>query len=182
MNEYIDELDAIVDRARERYESVLATPSGRVLVAEGAALEDFTPQDLGAALVAVIDIGEEVEEAVNALEPPPRLADLHTSWFDFEGGFVAAQAALAPRASAAADWEELSATPEMEAYRATLAVDKQLCTDFQEELDATAASGVFADVPWLPDELKDAVEAVLGCDGYPERPEDVFRPPPARQP
>ena len=65
----------------------------------------------------------------------------------------------------------------MATYRAALAYDKQLCSDFQAELDATEERGVFADTPWIPGELKEVVEVVLGCEGYPDDPEDVYRPP-----
>ncbi len=41
---------------------------------------------------------------------------------------------------------------------------------------ATEARGAFADTPWLPGELKEIVSALLGCDVYPEHPEDTFGP------
>ena len=66
----------------------------------------------------------------------------------------------------------------MEAYRAALARAKQWCIDLDARFDATAQREVFADTPWLPGEMKEVVEAVLGCEGYPEHPEDVYRPPP----
>jgi hypothetical protein len=178
LTEYVERLNAIVEGARRQYEVLVASPPGAVLVAEGAQLGDFTPQDLQAALERVSEIGVEVEEAVDAIEPPEQITDLHNLWFDFDGNFTSAQEALATRAGSAADWEELSESPEMAAYRAALAEDKRTCTDFQAQLDATEERGVFADVPWIPGELKEVVEVVLGCQGYPEHPEDVFRPPP----
>jgi hypothetical protein len=45
--------------------------------------------------------------------------------------------------------------------------------------NATEARGVFAETPWIPGELKEIVEGVIGCAGYPENPGDVYRPPPA---
>lgn len=178
LTEYVDRLNAIVERARRQYEVLVASPPGAVLVAQPEQLTDFTPQDLQAALERVSEIGVEVEEAVDAIEPPEQITDLHDLWFDFDGSFTSAQEALATRAGTAADWEELSESPEMAAYRAALAEDKQTCTDFQAHLDATEERGVFADVPWIPGELKEVVEVVLGCQGYPEHPEDVYRPPP----
>jgi hypothetical protein len=116
-----------------------------------------------------------------AIEPPEQVAAFHNFYFA-TSKFTAARETLAARAATAADWEELSESPEMAAYRAAIAEDKQACTDFEAEMDATAERGVFADVPWFPSELSEVVEGVLGCEGYPERPEDVYRPPPTSTP
>jgi hypothetical protein len=65
----------------------------------------------------------------------------------------------------------------MEAYRAALAKDKRECDETEAELNAIAEQReAFADTPWVPGELKGIFEAVLGCSGYPERPEDAYRP------
>jgi hypothetical protein len=66
----------------------------------------------------------------------------------------------------------------MAAYRTAVTIDRQACLDIQAELDATAARGVFADTPWIPGELKEVVETVLGCGTFPETPQDLYRPPP----
>jgi hypothetical protein len=94
----------------------------------------------------------------------------------FDTRFASAREALAARAGAAADWEELSETTEMADYRAAVVMDKQTCIEFQGELDATAQRGVFADATWIPAELKEVVEAALGCASFPENPEDLYRP------
>lgn len=178
LTEYVEELSIVVDHARERYDELLATRQGAVLVAEGDQLTDYTPHDLKIAIEQVSEIGREVERAVAAIEPPNQIADLHNFYFDFgEDSYTAAYDALAVRAGTAASWEELSASPEMAAYRAALARDKQLCVDLDAEFEATADREVFADTPWIPNELKEVVEAVIGCSGYPEHPEDVYRPP-----
>ncbi len=38
-----------------------------------------------------------------------------------------------------------------------------LCLEFQSRLDATAERKTFAEVPWLPSELKEVVSLVVGC-------------------
>ena len=43
--EYVEQLNAIESRARQQYEVLVASEQGAVLVAEGAQLTDFTPQD-----------------------------------------------------------------------------------------------------------------------------------------
>ena len=142
LTEYVEQLNAIVDGARQQYEVLVAGPQGAVLVAEEAQLTDFTPPDLQAAFERVKEIEVEVQEATDAIEPPQQIADLHNFWFDFDDDpLISAQDALAARAGTAAAWEELSASPEMVAYRAALAEDKETCTDFQAELDATQERG-----------------------------------------
>ena len=87
--------------------------------------------------------------------------------------------ALAARAGTVAGWEEFYDSAEVAAYRAALVEGKQVCVEFQTRLDATAKRGVFADTPWIPAALSEVVEARLGCDLFPENPENVFRPVPA---
>jgi hypothetical protein len=70
----------------------------------------------------------------------------------------------------------------MAAYRTSVAADKQACVDIQAELDATAEREIFAETPWIPSDLKEVVEAALGCAAWPENPEDMYRPPPISTP
>ncbi len=183
LTDYVERINAAVDRAAQQYFDLVGSPQGEVLVAEAVQLNSFAPQDLQTALEHIREIEAGVEEAVNAIEPPSEVADLHHLLFDFDSGFISAQEALAVRAGTAQSWEELSETPEMAAYRYALTADKQQCADTQTEMNAIAERrDVFADTPWIPGDLKDVVEAVLGCNGYPEHPEDVYRPPPASTP
>ena len=180
LTEYVDQLNAINRGALQQYLELLASPQGEVLVAEEALFTDFTPQDLQAGLELVIQIAVDVKEAADAIEPPEQVVDLHHRLFD--DNFTFFEEALAARAGTAANWEELSESPEMEAFRAAMAEDKQACIDFQAELDATANREVFADTPWIPGFLKEIVDAVLNCEFVPEIPEDMFRPPPTSTP
>ena len=178
LTEYVDQLNAINKRGLQQYLELLASPQGEVLVAaEAAQITDFTPQDLQVGLEGVIEIAVEVKEAADAIEPPEQVADLHHRLFDDKFTFF--EEALAARAGTAANWEELSESPEMEAFRAAMAEDKQACIDFQAELDATADREVFADMPWIPGSLKEIVDAVLNCEFVPEIPEDLYRYPPS---
>ena len=173
LTEYIDRLNAVIGEAVPQGEALFASPHGAVM-AEGAELSDFTPQDLQIALERVGEIEVQLREAVVDIDPPAAVADFHNLYFDTR--YSSARAALAVRAGTATDWEELSETPEMAAYRTAVAEDKQTCIDFQADMDATEERGAFADTPWLPGELKEVVSALLGCDVYPEYPEDMFRP------
>jgi hypothetical protein len=174
LNEYVERLSAATDPAIQK---------GEELVAESEQISDFTPQHLQAGLErALREIRVPLQKAADAVEPPEAIADLHYLMWHWHARFISIEEALAARASIAADtatgWEELSDSHEMAAYRAQLTEGKQVCSDFQAELDATEERGVFADTPWIPSEMKEVVERVLGCVWFPEHPEDVYRYPP----
>jgi hypothetical protein len=178
MTEYVDSLNAIVDQARQQYEELAASAESGVLAAERDELVEFAPRDLQVALVRVRQIEAFVDETTSAIDPPEQIAEFHNFFFNFDSEFISAQEALAVRAGTAVDWNELSNTPEMAAYRMALGEDKQSCIDAQAHVNAIGEQGeVFADTPWIPSELKEIFEVMLGCDGYPEHPEDVYRPP-----
>jgi hypothetical protein len=176
MAEYVERFNDITEDARRQYDEFAASPQGGVLVAEGEQFSDFTPQDLQGGLERIGQIEREVLETAAAIEPPEQVAEFHSFYFALSP-FTEAREALAARAGTAADWEELSATPEMASYRAAIAADKERCIDFAATIDATGDREVFGDMPWVPSELAEAVESVLGCEQYPERPEDLYRPP-----
>jgi hypothetical protein len=139
---------------------------------DGAQLTDFTPLDLHVALTRVAQIQDEAMAAAASIEPPAAIAELHDLYFQT----ALPIAELAARAATASDWEELSDSPEMAAYRTALVADGQVCADFQAKLDALAQQGVFADSPWMPTRLTDIADYALGCDALPRDPADVFRP------
>ena len=60
--------------------------------------------------------------------------------------------------------EEFEQSAELEAYETANAETVVICRDIQAQLDATDDRGAFRDVPWIPDEMKEVVVAVLGCD------------------
>jgi hypothetical protein len=178
MSEYVDSLNVIVEQAIQQYEELAASTASGVLAAEPDQLSKFTPQDLQAALEHVRQIEALVDEATSAIDPPEQVAELHNLFFDFDSEFISAQEALAARAGTAVDWHKLSNTPEMAAYRKALARDKQSCIDAQAHVNAIGERReAFAETPWIPAELSEIFDVVLGCDGYPEHPEDVYRPP-----
>jgi hypothetical protein len=174
LTEYTERINVIEVRASQQ---------GEELAAQAEQIDDFTPQDLQAFLERAREIRVEVKEGTDDIKPPEQVVDLHDLVFDWHTEFIAIEEALAARAGTAAPtgagWETLSDSPEMGAYRTAIAEGKQVCSDFQAELDATEERGVFADTPWLPSEMKEVVERVLGCVWFPEHPEDVYRYPPA---
>ncbi|MDJ0792451.1 MAG: hypothetical protein QNJ71_11195 [Acidimicrobiia bacterium] len=181
MTEYVEAMDAIFDRGLERYEEVVAGPQGMVLIVgqgdhlgfgdSGMELTDFTPQDLSMALGQVAEIQDEAVEAAAALDPPDQIEELHALYFR-----ELPITELAARAATATDWDDLSDSAEMAAYRDALEADNEVCAEFQARLDATAARGAFEDVPWMPAELTEIVDYALGCSSLPQNPQDAYRP------
>ena len=66
LTEYTERVDAIFNEGVQKYESLLASPEGRVLLAEGEELADFTPQDLQ---VAMERLGRIQAEALEVAHP-----------------------------------------------------------------------------------------------------------------
>lgn len=177
LTEYTERINAIEMRASRQ---------GEELAAEAQDAVDFTPQDLQAILEKARVIRIEVKDATDDIEPPDQIADIHNLVFDWHTEFITIEEALAARAAIAPHtdegWTALSDSPEMAAYRSALAEGRQVCLEFQSRLDATEERGVFADTPWIPGEMKEVVERVLGCDWFPENTEDVYRYPPPPTP
>jgi len=174
LTEYVEQINTFAEAAGQTAEE-LFTGQDEV--------EDFSPQNLAADLErGLAEIRIPLQEGVDAIDPPEQIADLHRFLWGWHAGFISTEQWLVARSRIAEDtaagWEALSESPEMIAYRAAIAEGKQVCNDFQAQLDATAERGAFADVPWLPSDLTEVVVAALGCEWFPERPEDVYRYPP----
>jgi hypothetical protein len=168
LTEYVDRLNVINDRT---------VPQAEVLISE---LErSTTPRDVNATMERMVVLRIESVQATEALDPPEQIADLHQLFLGWEKRLLPIEEALGARAGTVAGWDEFNESAEAAAYRAALVEGKQVCIEFQTKLDATAERGVFADTPWIPGALSEVVEARLGCDLFPEDPENVFRPVPA---
>ena len=175
MAEYVEEFNDLAQDALRQYEQFAATPEGQVLTIERDQLGDFTPQDLKVGLERIGQVERNIMASANEIDPPDEVEEFHALYFALSP-FTAAREALAVRAGVAADWEELSATPEMEAYRSAVAADKQACTEFAAAMDGGESDGLFGDLAWVPSELADAVSDVFACAAYPDHPEDLYRP------
>jgi hypothetical protein len=173
LNEYVEQVQAVMNQGVLRYEALVGSPEGQVLIATGEQLADFTPQQLQLALNELADIQNNAMDSADTITPPEQIADLHVLFFrrlPIEK--------LAARAGTATDWYDLSESAEMIEYRNMLIGDKEVCAEFQATLDATEQRGAFVDTPWIPGEMKEIVDTALGCSNLPENPGDFYRPPP----
>jgi len=171
--EYMERIDAAATEAGEQ---------GEKLVTAASELGDVTPPQLKAFLeTGLAELRIPLQETVDELTPPDQLAGLHESMWGWHADLIAVETTLASRVGetedTAAGWTALSDSPQMEEYRAAIAEGKRLCSGFQSELDAITEVGGFSDAPWMPGELRGVVETALGCQWFPDRPEDIYRYP-----
>ena len=174
LTDYVDQMNAAVAEAEQKAEALTSSEED---------VSDFTPQVLEAGLLrGLAEIRIPLQTAVDDIEAPEQIADLHDRLWAWHRSFIEVEQALADRAATTPDttngWTGLSDSPEMGAYRSAIAKGKQLCISLQSQLDATEARGVFADEPWLPEQMKEVVTAALGCRWFPEDPSTVYLYPP----
>lgn len=174
LTEYVDLINAAAEEAGQR---------ALQLTSEGVLGDDVNPQQLQAGLERGLEeIRIPLQESVDAIDPPEQVAELHSLLWTWHADFIAIETLLAERVGETPDtaegWTALSDSPEMAAYRASVAEGKEVCVDFQARLDATAARGDFEDVAWLPNELSEVVAAALGCNWFPDDPETIYLYPP----
>jgi hypothetical protein len=128
------------------------------------ALTAPTVADLATMLDEVLAIRVAVQkEFVDLGEPPDQIAELHAAMVDWHAAAIDVERALATRARQVSSWAELEPSAELEAYNAMGAEGLVVCRELQAKLDATEARAVFAGTPWIPGEMKEVVDAVLGC-------------------
>ena len=178
LTEYVDQINAATAAAIDADER---------LMAEGTLERANNPQEIAGVLRRVLDeIRLPLQRAVDAIDPPEQVAELHSLLWNWHSGFISIEEALLGRFDATPNteegWTALSDSAEMASYRDSLVEGRQVCIDFQAQLDATEARGAFAEVAWLPGELKETVIAALGCEAFPEDPyrEVWVYPPPAQ--
>jgi hypothetical protein len=171
LTEYADRLNSISERAGRQGRSLAAAAEAR-----GG---NLTPQDISRGLESARQIRLDIRDAADDIAPPAAVAELHDRIFDWHDRFITIEATLAALARDIPDtdagWTALSASPEMAAYRSAMADGKTICAQYQGELDSTAERGGFADVPWIPDRMKEVVDVVVGCAWFPDDPASVYR-------
>jgi len=103
---------------------------------------------------------------LQALGPPDQVADLHDNVVGLFTKLNTAEAALAAHIGSFDTLDDHWQGWDSPEGRAARAVDEELisiCRVVQKDLDDTQAREVFADMPWLPSDMQEVVEVVLGC-------------------
>jgi len=109
-------------------------------------------------------IRTDLQNGLTDLNPPEALSDIHVDLVDLLGRILAATEVWAIRAETAGSIDELQTSSEALTYWALDAEMTLLCVELQSKLDAIAADrAVFAEVPWIPNEMKEVVGLVAGC-------------------
>jgi hypothetical protein len=103
------------------------------------------------------------QDKMSELDPPDGFADLHEDFLDAHARIIVAQRAWAEAAQSATSLDELRESQPAQAYRSSLDEAVAICHDFQDRIDATADRASLADAPWIPGDMKQVVELVLGC-------------------
>lgn len=165
MTEYGDRLDEL----RDTY-----APQAEAAWLEFLALPEPTLEDLETLAGREAAIRSQLESELRNLDPPEALAELHDVLADWITSLRQAGTALADRAASGGTWGSLLQSAEYQAYESTLIGGAVACNDFQAKLDATEARGVFADSPWVPGEMQEAADAIIGCDAIPDDLDPMF--------
>ena len=122
-----------------------------------------TVEDGKEVLDRAVAIRTDLQNGLTDLDPPEALADLHGDLVEQLGQLLAVQEVWAVRAETAGSLDELEESPEAVAYWDLEAEMRPLCLEFQSRLDATAEREIFAEVPWVPSDMKEVVELVVAC-------------------
>jgi len=122
-----------------------------------------TVEDGKEVLDRAVAIRTDMQNSLTDLDPPEAFADFHGVLVEQLGRILAVQEAWAVRAETAGSLDELKESPEAVAYWALDAEMRPLCLELQSRLDATAEREIFAEVPWIPGEMKEVVSLALGC-------------------
>ena len=173
MSEYGDRLNEI----RGTYE-----PQAEAVWVEYLQVPQPTLEDLRVFIGREVAIRTDIEDEIRALDPPEEIVDLHGLLADWITALRQAGEGLRDRAGTVAGWDNLFESAEYRTFETTLTGGTVVCAEFQAKLDTTAARGVFADTPWIPNDLKETVNYALACEELPAHPEDAYRPTPTTTP
>ena len=157
-SEYVAELNVIASDANALFEPVVASYNE---------ISAPTIEDDIAFLREEIAIRRQVNDPLNALEPPEFLVDIHAQILQMSTWQLAAAEALLPVAEASSSFDEMNRSAQFADYEAANGFGSEVCVEVQRQFDELAdKEDAFADVPWIPDQLSVAVSAVLGCGDF----------------
>jgi len=153
--DYVDELNAVIEDGSDQIKPLYIE-----LLSKG----EPTLEGMRSVLDQEVAIRAEIQEEFAKLKAPDQIAELHNALVNWHGQMIEAQELLGSRANSATTWSEFELSEEFRDFDAVMEEGLAGCLEFQAQLDATEARGVFSDTPWIPGELKEVVDAALGCD------------------
>jgi hypothetical protein len=111
-----------------------------------------------------VTIRTDLQNSLTELDPPEALADFHGDLVALLGRILAATQAWAFRAETAGSLDELKESSEALAYWDLDAEIGPLCLELQPSLDdVTTERETFAEVPWIPGEMKEVLSLFVSC-------------------
>ncbi len=153
--DYVDELNAVIEDGSDQIEP---------LYIELLSAGEPTLEGMRSVLDQEVAIRIEIQDEFANLKAPDQIAELHDALVNWHGQMIQAQELLGSRANSATTWSEFEQSDEFREFDAVMEEGLAGCLELQAKLDATEARGVFSDTPWIPGELKEVVDAALGCD------------------
>jgi hypothetical protein len=164
LSDYVESLNAMDAQFSARGEAIWATYLEKPA---------STIDDLRALMDANVALRIDVDDALDAIDAPEHIADMHADWVVWHSRLLDAERAQTARAATAASVEEFLESEELRAWVAVLEQGSMLCAEVEARLNATEAREVFADTPWMPGDLTEVVHAAIGCQNFPEDFSDV---------
>jgi hypothetical protein len=122
-----------------------------------------TVEDGQIVLNRAVTIRTDLHNGLTDLNPPEVFAEGHADLVELLGRVLAATQIWAASSEMASSLDELQSSSEALAYWELDADMVLLCTEFESKLDAMAEREVFADVPWIPGDMKEVVKFAGGC-------------------
>jgi hypothetical protein len=122
-----------------------------------------TVEDGKEVLDGAVAIRTDMQNSLTDMDPPEALADFHEDLVALLGRILAAQQAWAVRAETAGSLDELQTSSAALAYWELDAQMAPVCLELQSRLDATTEREIFAEVPWIPGEMKEVVSLFVSC-------------------
>ncbi len=150
MTEYSESFQSASFAMTEEFDVLEAQWASATTVEEGKEVLD-----------RAVAIRTDLQNGVTDLNPPEAFADFHGDVVELLGRILAVTEAWAVRAETAGSLDELQTSPEALAYWNLDAEMGPLCLELQSRLDATAEREIFAEVPWIPGEMKEVVSLVV---------------------
>jgi hypothetical protein len=114
-------------------------------------------------LNSAVTVRTDLQNDLTELDPPEVFAELHADLVELLGRVLAATRTWAASSEMASSLDELQSSSEALAYWGLDADVVRLCIEFESKLDAIAEREVFADVPWIPGDMKEVVALAGGC-------------------